>query len=243
MAPLGGLFGRKKPARTAGQDHAGASAVSQATDAHESGLALVELALRAKPGSDQGEMVSIAQSLIAAGANLDTSDQFGKTALHWAAHNRHDLLARVLLDAGADVCAVDQYGLAPIELAIKPRRPWGAIYSLLLERGGLEGVSFKPDDKHIEVYMKAAYEGYVEIVKTYLEQGADPNQEHPRERGGFGDDTPVLMTAVYSNSVETVRLLIENGADVSVANRRGDTALGIAQEFKKDSAIIDLLTQ
>ena len=52
--------------------------------------------------------------LLSQGADVNETGSDGTTALHWAAHNGDsDTVAR-LLEAGADVSAVNRYGIAPI---------------------------------------------------------------------------------------------------------------------------------
>jgi uncharacterized protein len=56
--------------------------------------------------------------LLDVGANVDASDAQGKTALIWASHRGHDVVVKVLLDAGADTDrAESQYGVTGLMLA------------------------------------------------------------------------------------------------------------------------------
>ena len=54
---------------------------------------------------------------ITAGVNLEETDSFGQTALHWAAKKESVEIARLLLNAGADPHARDEDGDTPINNA------------------------------------------------------------------------------------------------------------------------------
>src|SRR5262249_39394995 len=69
----------------------------------------------------------------------------------------------------------------------------------------------------------AALMGRVEIVRTLLESGVDPNQ------AGEEHFTP-LMGAVRSGNVEIVKMLLKAGAEVNALNESRETALDLAYD-------------
>jgi hypothetical protein len=74
------------------------------------------------------------RQLIAAGADVNAEDdtKLKNTALHYAAtNNRDSLIIEALLEAGADVFALNRKGLSPLDLARQYRR--GAVAATLLE--------------------------------------------------------------------------------------------------------------
>jgi hypothetical protein len=69
-----------------------------------------------------------------------------------------------------------------------------------------------------------------EIVRLFLDKGADPNAVSSA-------DHTMLMNAVYLSNASTVKLLVESGADVNVRNKHGDRALSIAENRKKEYSV------
>jgi ankyrin repeat protein len=59
-----------------------------------------------------------ARTLIAAGAEIDITDDTGRTALHYAAEAGSEEMVALLLLAGADVARVDGQGDTPLHLAV-----------------------------------------------------------------------------------------------------------------------------
>ena len=68
----------------------------------------------------------------------------------------------------------------------------------------------------------AVGKGDIEIVKKFIEYGADVNQKSE-------DDMTPLMIAARYNQVAIINVLIENGATVKTKNDKGFSALKYAQ--------------
>jgi ankyrin repeat protein len=50
------------------------------------------------------------QLLIQEGAKIGARDDYGRTAMHWAAENGHDAVVMLLLEHGVEVRAMDNHG-------------------------------------------------------------------------------------------------------------------------------------
>ena len=61
--------------------------------------------------------LNIVGDLITLGANIDWQDNVGRTALHRCASYNHSRIAKMLIDAGADVNIQDEKGKRPYEVA------------------------------------------------------------------------------------------------------------------------------
>ncbi len=205
----------------------------------------------------------VATLLIARGADLEARDQFGKTALSWATNRGHatiglllakgadvntvdDLnqtplyyaatvpaLAKVLLDAGADVDRGGQQGWSPLIAASRH----GTLDSvrLLLARGatvdkvdvhGLRAVHRAAMGRHkavadaliaagaeVDVFAAAALGRHAQVT-SYLGQGGSPNAT-------VGSQLTLLVVAASGGDARVIKLLIDAGADVNLAGADG----------------------
>jgi len=76
----------------------------------------------------------------------------------------------------------------------------------------------------------AVGKGDIEIVKKFIEYGADVNQKSE-------DDMTPLMIAARYNRVEIIKVLLQSGARPEVKNEQGFTALKYAQLSNATDAI------
>ena len=139
--------------------------------------------------------------LLQQGADADTPQGDGATALHWAAHwNAVDTLD-LLIDAGATVDAGNDLGATPLWVACAARST--AAVLRLLEAGA-------SPDAHLHagetVLMRCAYTGDAAAVEALLDHGAEIDATEP-SRG-----QTALMWAVASRKPAVTRVLLERGA-------------------------------
>jgi len=78
-------------------------------------------------------LTTIVKYIIKAGADVNTKDKYGRTALHLASYYMHKQIVKILLDAGADVNAKDQYGYTPLHVATF--NGYEQIVKILIEAG------------------------------------------------------------------------------------------------------------
>ena len=163
---------------------------------------------------------------------ITVADEYDKTALHWAAEKDHAEIARVLLDAGADIEAKTNWGDTPLK--------WAAtlgssnVAELLLGRGASgftlivaaalgklndvkTMIGSAPDLSNVSNAMYgAARNGHTEVVKYLLDQGAAIDT-----RGFFGGTG--LHWAAINGHRETVELLIARGASREIRDEQFDS--------------------
>jgi len=126
----------------------------------------------------------------------------------------------LLIQHGADVNAVNEDSLTPLLMAAGAGK--ADTVALLLEHGAdLDAVMYNG----YNALHQAAQANAPETLRILLEQGLDINS---REK--ISDYTP-LMVAVNNGALDAVELLLERGADRGLKNRRGETALEMAQSM------------
>lgn len=174
--------------------------------------------------------VKTVQLLLERGAKIDVQDQFGDTCLVSACKRGDAGLAKVLLQAGANVAAGSSWpGQAPLIWAAEEGNL--ATIACLLEHGAGK---IQP---HLDIALSsAAARQSPAAVRLLLEQGANPNAPSPV--AGY---TP-LMWAAYSENVDeaTVRLLLDKGANPKAKGANGETPLSLAKKHGR-TAIVEQL--
>ncbi len=141
-------------------------------------------------------------------ANVNTPQQDGTTALHWAVRNGDIATVDALIKAGADVNAANRYGMTPIGIATIDGVP--EIISSLLN-AGVDPNSANAGGE--TALMTAARTGKVDAVRLLIEHGADVNAKEPQH------GQTALMWAVVENHVGVIQLLLAHGADINARTK------------------------
>ena len=171
----------------------------------------------------------------------------GLTALVFAARQGDLDSARMLLDAGADVNQVTEYGWSPLLTAIHNRHYGLAM--LLLDRGadpnianqgGWTPLYLATDNRNIEAGdypVRKPDLDHLDLITALLDEGADVNarmRSSTETRTIFTHQwvyeegaTPFLRAA-QSSDTTLLRLLLEHGADPLIATTDGTTPLMVA---------------
>ena len=172
--------------------------------------------------ADNSNNIEAAKLLLEAGADVNTRTQHpkhngGVTSLFFALLGENNTakpkLVSLLLEAGADVT---------LKMTVDVGDKWGLTFDTVL----------------------GYYTGYIdaraEIVKMFLDAGADPNGQDTV----FGQ-APLHNVALRSGDegVKVGKLLLEYGADPLLTDKDGETPLDIVKELSKDQDLIDLLTE
>lgn len=159
---------------------------------------LPALLLAARGGHQQ-----ILTNLLKHGASSEVSraNTFGNTALMEASVRNDTIIARLLLEHGADVQALDAFG--------DPALNWAAYYGhvgyaqVLLRYGARWDVSSR-NGNALEI---AAQQWHLDLLNFFISQGAG----QPLEEGQAQE----LVAAVKAGDVETTRQLLDAGASAS----------------------------
>jgi ankyrin repeat protein len=172
----------------------------------------------------------------------------GLTALHFAARDGNLTIARILVDAGADIERRTGNGTRPLVTAIMNNHIELAMY--LLEKGADANAA---DDFYKRTPLFAAVEmrnpdftrdtappvadnrDPMDLIKALLARGANPNaQINTTPFRGFYqvsagwvnfDGQTAFIRAALNGDITLMRLLLEHGADPNIKTFEGSTAL------------------
>jgi uncharacterized protein len=159
---------------------------------------------------------ALVKELLAKGADVNTAQVDGMTALHWAVYNDDAETAGLLVRSRANVNATNRYGVPPLSIACTNGN--ATLVRLLLDAGANANASLPGGET---VLMTAARVGNVEAVKALLARGANPNAQERR-------DQTALMWAAAEGHATVVRALIEAGSTTNATLASGFTPLFFA---------------
>eukprot|EP00659_Diplonema_papillatum_P000039 gene39-70_t len=157
--------------------------------------------------------------LLANGVDVNCRDEDGRTPLHWAVTNKHQLLVSHLLSKGAVADTVDEGGITPLMTACAVGID--SIVDMILQ------ASPGPiDQQHSESNNKTALliacsKGHISVAAKLLQLGASAS-------AADGSLQTALHRAVIKGSGDLVLMLLKAGADVNAQDRVGDTPLHYA---------------
>jgi ankyrin repeat protein len=163
------------------------------------------------------------RALLKDGADVNTAQADGMTALHWAAQKGDVELAKVLLYASANMRATTRIG-GYTPLLIASRNGDAAMIRTLLESGADAN---NQTTNGTTALMLAAAAGKAEAAKVLLEKGANVNAKE-----NVKGETALTFAAAYGRA-DVVRELIAHHADVSVTTKVQDLAVFAEEEQKR----------
>ena len=157
--------------------------------------------------SMNGEVETV-RSLLAGGADVNTAQGDGMSALHWAAFHDDLALAQLLLEAEADVAAATRVGaITPLSLAASNGS--AAMLEVLVAAKASVNI---PTTTGATPLMAAATSGSVDAVRVLLDHDAYVNA---RENA---NGQTALMFAAWENRADVIRLLVEQGAHTGLTS-------------------------
>jgi ankyrin repeat protein len=156
-------------------------------------------------------------NLVYKGAQLDGVDanQYGRTALHWAAFNGHAHVVKVLIDAKASVNAPNAYSNTALHLSSRANQK--DIVKVLLEAGA--HTELKNINEKTAMHF-AAWSGDVQLISSLCEAKASINAKDSRMW------TP-LHFACTRGKAAAVELLLQAGCSPAEMNSENATPLSL----------------
>ena len=201
------------------------------------------LALTSAFPSGEGTRPNLVQLLLKYGADVNPRDMNQTTALHHASLLRDLDVARMLLNRGASVDAVDYRGRTPLHqvfeagdytdadlngLVSKKGKNCVGVAKLLLKFGA--AVDARDKDHRTPLLLASCYPDR-NVVRTLLDHGADVNAEDKR---GLTPLRQVFLEAedcAEEVFVGVAQILIERGADVNTPDHEHEAPLHLASRL------------
>ncbi|EAY13502.1 ankyrin repeat protein, putative [Trichomonas vaginalis G3] len=204
----------------------------------------------------------LCQYLIDHGADINSIDRDGKTALHHAAENSCVEIAKLLISKGIDIKARNHNGKTALHSAAnrnnkeileylithgidinardnegKSTLHYATSKSLLSIFEALisHGADINAKDNDGQSVLHDATKSYnTNVIETLVSYGVDMNA---KDLHGM---TP-LLTAAKNNSLDVMKTLIKNGADIHAKNNEGQTALHLVAHNHNFDNIVEFL--
>ncbi len=162
--------------------------------------------------------------------DVNTQSLDGTSALHWAADQDNIDIAKMLIAAGANVKAANDYGITPLTLACVNGS--SAMVDVLLKAGADPNTVFSEGETAL---MTASRTGNVDVVKLLLNAGANPDAKEPNK------GQTATMWAAFEGHAGTVKALVEHEADFRAAAKGGYDAMMYAVRQGKTDVVKALL--
>jgi hypothetical protein len=143
----------------------------------------------------------------------------GQTALHFAVAYAHAYVARLLIEAGADVNARNRVGLSPLHLGCEIDDP-RALVSVLLAHGA--DVHARDNAAYTPLHYaatRAAKPDAADLLEMLLDAGADVDAQ--TQKGESALHLASLALQKEDGGEAAVRLLISRGARVDTVDKVG----------------------
>ncbi len=155
------------------------------------------------------------QVLLDAGADVNTSDCWGKTPLiHAVQRPDNEESIKLLLSAGADVNVADKGGMTALQHAVKGNQC--ELVGILITAGADVNCN---NPSGMTPLMLMSQAGNADFVKLLINAGADVNTAICRTK------KTALMLAAEGEHKHCQELLLKAGADVNAGDKEGTTVL------------------
>lgn len=150
------------------------------------------------------------RALIAQRADVQERSADGSTALLWAAHWDDLETARLLLSAGAEANAANDFGMLPLSRACTNASD--AMVRLLLEHGANPNLTIATGETPL---MTCSRTGNADAVRALIAAGADVNTKEPSQ------GQTALMWAIAERHAAAAKVLMDAGADLKARSKQG----------------------
>ena len=171
------------------------------------------------------------RTLLTGHPDVNTPSEDGSTALLWAAHWNDLKMAELLIRAGANADAANDFRMTPLVQACTNGS--AEFVGLLLKSGANPNTPIGTGETPL---MTCARTGSADAVRMLLVHGADANAKEPNQ------NQTALMWAAAQQHSKVLQILIEAGADLRAHTKSGFTSLHFAArvgDMESTRALLD----
>ncbi len=165
---------------------------------------------------------NIAKFLLNRGADINSKDEDGKTALLIAIWDRNFDMAKILINRGADVNIVDNKGDTPLTYASRGGNL--NIIKLLIDKGADIN---KKTEQGLTPLTLSLYNGHSEVADFLISSGAKYDINYEDFYGGN-----ILMYAAKCGKINLVKEIVEKGMGVNCRDKKNENVIFYAVSSK-----------
>jgi ankyrin repeat protein len=185
-------------------------------------ITLLHLAVNGIKGNNHTimeERKKVITTLIECGLDVDQQCKEKRTPLHLAVND--DVIAKLLLDLGANINATDEDGQNALHIVLKNSIVNTRTVKLLIDKGIY--VNGRDCNQHTPLHY-CCRNGHYDALVILLECGTNINAKDSMNRSPLYD-------AISRDNYNCVKVLLDHGADINAADNSGKTVLHAA--FKR----------
>ena len=177
----------------------------------------------------EGNLETLQENIDA--GELERTDEYGRTAVHIAAHASHESAIAALAKAGADMNKLENDAYDAVTIAAVANDT--DMLKAALAAGN------KPTNitsRYIgTALIAAAHLGHHEVVRILIEAGAP--LDHVNNLGWTAVIESIVLGDGGENHQKTLRYLVDAGADITIADNSGRLPVDLAQQRGYDEMV------